>query len=142
MYYNIWDSVGFLIGRTQRPLKNLFMQRLKKFGITPEQWLLMAHLSATDSITATALSELSMKDKPYTTRLLDGLEAKGYICRHENPDDKRSVVISLTSQGSDLKQYIIPILIQVDNEVIRHMSEEEVLLLRKLLNKLYDGFKL
>lgn len=139
MDYHVWDSIGFLVGRTQRPLKNLFMQQLKQFGITPEQWLLLAHLSLQEGITVTALSELSMKDKPYTTRLLDGLEAKGYICRQVNPDDKRSVVISLTAQGVELKQNVTPILIQLDKAIISHMTAEEVLCLRKLLDKLYNG---
>ncbi|MFI6297803.1 MarR family winged helix-turn-helix transcriptional regulator [Nonomuraea sp. NPDC050790] len=44
-------------------------------------------------------AELST-DKPYTTLMVDDLEARGYVTRSVSPDDRRIKIVTLTPEGT------------------------------------------
>lgn len=138
---NELNTIGFLISRTQSNLQKRFLQKLKMYGVTPEQWVLFARISEEEGISLTELSKISLRDKPYTTRLVDKLKDRGLIRREESQSDKRSSLIFLTEQGIELRNEILPIIKQLNQWVIGTMSEEEVMHLTFLLNKLYDHVK-
>ncbi len=138
---NALDTIGFFISRTQSKLQKLFLQKLKPYGVTPEQWVLFARLSEKEGISPTDLSKTSLRDKPYTTRLIDKLEDKGLIRREESQNDKRSSLIFLTEKGGEIRKEILPIIAELNQWVMATISEEEVRQLKFLLNKLYDHVK-
>lgn len=141
MMINSLDTIGFFISRTQSKLQKIFLQKLTPYGVTPEQWALFARLSEKEGISPTNLSKTSLRDKPYTTRLIDKLEDKGLIRREENQNDKRSSLIFLTEQGGKLRKEIFPIIAELNQWIMEPMSEEEVMQLKFLLNKLYNHVK-
>ena len=138
---NALDTIGFFISRTQSKLQKLFLQKLKPYGVTPEQWVLFARLSEKEGISPTDLSKTSLRDKPYTTRLIDKLEDKGLIRREESQNDKRSSLIFLTEKGGEIRKEILPIIAELNQWVMATISEEEVRQLKFLLNKWYDHVK-
>lgn len=141
MKYDALDTIGFYISRTQSKLKKRFIQRLRPYAITPEQWVLFARLSKAEGISLTDLSKISIRDKPYTTRLIENLEEKGIIRREECQTDKRSSLIFLTKQGDELRQEILPIVDELNHWSMEPLSEEEVRQLKFILNKLYNHVK-
>ena len=141
MKNDLLDTVGFFISRTQSKLQKRFLQELKPYGVTPEQWALFARLSETEGISLTDLSNTSLRDKPYTTRLIDKLEQRGLIRREESQDDKRSSLIFLSKQGGELRQEILPIVAELNQWVMETLTEDEVQQLKCLLNKLYEQVK-
>jgi MarR family transcriptional regulator for hemolysin len=141
MVIDVLDTIGFFISRTQSKLQKLFLHKLKPYGFTPEQWVLFARLSEREGISPTELSQISLRDKPYTTRLIDKLEANGLIRREESQNDKRSSLIFLTEKGGELRNKILPIIAELNQMILNPMSEEEVRQLKFLLNKLYDHVK-
>ncbi|WP_312197479.1 MarR family winged helix-turn-helix transcriptional regulator, partial [Anaerospora hongkongensis] len=102
--YILNDAISFIISRTYSKMKNLFLKELKKYGITLEQWVLLAQLSEKEGISPTDLSLVSLRDKPYTTRLIDRLAENGLIFKEESKVDKRSLLIYLTQQGAEIKK--------------------------------------
>jgi len=138
---DVLDTIGFFINRTQSNLHKRFLQQLKPYGVTPEQWVLFARLSEKEGISLTDLSQTSLRDKPYTTRLIDKLEDRGLVRREESQNDKRSSLIYLTKEGNELRKKILPLIAELDRWVIGAMSEKEVSTLKFLLNKLYGHIK-
>lgn len=56
-----------------------------------------------------SLNELAAElflDKSTTSRVVDGLEKKGYAVRKENPESRRSILVEATREGADLKARI------------------------------------
>ncbi|MCE5285374.1 MAG: MarR family transcriptional regulator [Pelosinus sp.] len=135
------DTVGFFISRTQSKMQKKFLQKLKPYGVTPEQWALFAMLSEKEGISLTDLSRTSLKDKPYTTRLIDRMGKNGYIRREESQDDKRSCLIFLSKKGGELRNEILPIINELNQKVMETLTEDEVKQLKFLLNKLYEQVK-
>lgn len=141
MSYELADAVSFLLSRIQSRIKNIFLKKLKQYQITPEQWVLLARLSEQEGISLTELSYVSLRDKPYTTRLIDKLADHKLIFKEESPDDRRSTLIYLTWQGAKMKEEIIPVAEEINEWLIADMKKEEVEQLKSLLHKMYENIQ-
>lgn len=141
MNYILTDAISFLISRTYARMKNIFLKKLKKYGVTPEQWVLLAKISEKEGISPTELSLVSLRDKPYTTRLIDKLAENDLIFKEERQNDRRSSLIYLTKRGVKIKKEIIPIADEMNEWLVEGMDEEEVAKLKSLLHKMYDNIQ-
>lgn len=141
MSYILDDAISFLMSRIQARMKNIFLKKLKKYRITPEQWVLLAKLSEQEGISPTELSLISLRDKPYTTRLIDKLAENKLIIKEECQNDRRSSLIYLTKQGAEIKEEIIPIADEINEWLVENMDEKEVEQLKILLHKMYDNIQ-
>lgn len=141
MTYILTDAISFLLSRTYSRMKNIFLKKLKKYGITPEQWVLLAKISEEDGISPTDLSLVSLRDKPYTTRLIEKLEENGLIFKEESKSDRRSALIYLTKRGAEIKKEIIPIADEINEWLVENMDENEVRVVKDLLHKMYANMQ-
>lgn len=139
--YILNDAISFILSRTYSKMKNLFLKELKKYGITLEQWVLLAQLSEKEGISPTDLSLVSLRDKPYTTRLIDRLAENGLIFKEESKVDKRSLLIYLTQQGAEIKKEIIPLADKINEWLVENMDEQEVKSLKVLLHRMHSNIQ-
>ncbi len=51
--------------------------------------------------TVRGLAEAMQVSKPAVSRAVDRLEAVGYVARQDDPSDRRSVLVKLTTGGQD-----------------------------------------
>jgi len=88
-------SVGFLINDVARLLRRNFNRRVQSLGLTQAQWRAIAHLSRNEGITQVELADL-LEIQPITlTRLVDRMEAAGWVERRTHPLDRRAVHLYL-----------------------------------------------
>jgi len=74
--------------------------------------------------------------KQATNYLLGGLERLGYLIREEDPEDKRSKRISLTTRGEAAARNIRETVRQVETELEQELGAKDFARLRKLLVEL------
>ena len=106
------SNIGGLLGKSSRLLANRFNSDLVALGLTVEQWSLLALLWDTDHQTQKALQVALLKDKASINSLLRYLIQNGFVSKIQNPEDKRSFIVSLTTQGQEIKEQSIPLAIQ------------------------------
>ncbi|WP_196605469.1 MarR family winged helix-turn-helix transcriptional regulator [Pectinatus haikarae] len=140
MLYEI-DTIGFFISRAQANLRKRFLKNLRSYDITPEEWVLFVRLSEEVGISLTDLSKTSLRDKPYTSRLIDKMEKKGLIRKEESQNDKRSSLIYLTEKGAISREEINLVIIELNRWEMEVFSKKEIEELKFLLNKLYEHVK-
>ncbi|CUH97256.1 hypothetical protein P22_3383 [Propionispora sp. 2/2-37] len=139
MKFTLDDSFGFILNRTNTKLKNELSQRFKEYNVTPEQWAVLNRLWEQDGITPKELSESIFKDKPNTNRILEKLQMKELIVRKPHPVDKRAYQIFLTERGWALREQLIPIVIQLLEELTEGIEEHKVIEMKILLNQIYKN---
>lgn len=71
---------------------------------------IMSCLWNEQGISQQVLAERTAKDKACLTSLMTNLERKGYVCRRENPKDRRNKLVYLTEEGEAFRQWIAPTL--------------------------------
>jgi MarR family transcriptional regulator, transcriptional regulator for hemolysin len=85
-----------LLTETQSIMGRLFAHRAKDLGLTRPQWRVIGRLNRHNGMTQAALSELTGIAPSPLGKVVDQLEAKGYIERRNDPDDRRVNRLHLT----------------------------------------------
>lgn len=120
------------------------MQRLLKnnnAGITFEMLQIMSCLWSEQGVSQQTLAERTAKDKACLTNLMLNLERKGYVCRKENPNDRRNKLVYLTEEGEKFHQWIAPILKEYYQGLEEKLGKEKLQLTEKLLKELQDAIE-
>ncbi len=89
--------------------------------------------------TAGELARNMSYDPGAMTRLLDRLENKGLLRRVPSASYRRSLVLELTTAGSDLRPKILAAIMKVNNNLLRGFSREEVTVLESFLRRMLDN---
>ena len=76
-------------------------------------------------------------DRVSSKRLLDKLEAKGWVKRQRSREDRRRHQIDLTPQGKTLLKQLWPKILQHEAEVCQRLSSQEIPTSLRLLEKIY-----
>lgn len=141
MFYDLNDSLGFLLNRTNTRMKNNLLHKFKDYNVTPEQWGVLNCLWVQDGISPKNISKLTSKDQPTTVRILAKLEDKGLILRKTNPEDNRSFSILLTKKGQELKNLLIPLAYEVLNKAAVGIEENKMAITKEVLNQVYKNLE-
>lgn len=134
-YSIIEESLGYLISITGQRYKNEAWRRLRSFGITLEQWLVLNSLAMDEGICQRELAQRIDKEQPNTTRILDNMERKELIRRSPDPSDRRAFLVFLTEKGKCFLEELLPVAQQLRDESIKGFSESEIKIARELLQK-------
>ena len=91
-------NFGFLLNDVARLLRTAYDRRIRKLGLTRAQWWVLTHLYRGDGVSQTELAETLEIEKPTLGRLLDRLEAKGWVRREHDARDRRVWRVHLTDE--------------------------------------------
>ena len=134
------SNIGGLLGKSSRLLANRFNSDLVALGLTVEQWSLLALLWDKDHQTQKALQVALLKDKASINSLLRYLIQNGFVTKIQNPEDKRSFIVSLTTQGQAIKAQSIPLAMQnigyATQDIDKHDLEITVKTLQHIIKNL------
>ena len=88
------DALGFNIYRVSLLFRRELIRALADLHMTPEQWQIMITLWTTKkSLNQTQIVNLTMKDKPTVSRIIQRLERDGWVLKTGSEDDKRVTLI-------------------------------------------------
>jgi DNA-binding MarR family transcriptional regulator len=91
-------NFGFLLNDVARLMRTAYDRRIRKLGLTRAQWWVLTHLYRSNGVTQTELAETLEIEKPTLGRLLDRLEAKGWVRREHDDSDRRVWRVHLTEE--------------------------------------------
>jgi MarR family transcriptional regulator for hemolysin len=91
-------NFGFLLNDVARLMRTAYDRRIRKLGLTRAQWWVLTHLYRSNGATQTELAEILEIEKPTLGRLLDRLEAKGWVKREHDAKDRRVWRVHLTDE--------------------------------------------
>jgi DNA-binding MarR family transcriptional regulator len=91
-------NFGFILNDVARLMRTTFDRRVRSLGFTRSQWWVLNHLFRNDGVTQSELAEILEVEKPSLGRLLDRMEAKGWVRREEHANDRRAKRVYLTEE--------------------------------------------
>ncbi len=98
------DQVCFALYAASRAVTSTYRPLLEPLGLTYPQYLVLLVLWERGEITVKDLGEALRLDSGTLSPLLKRLESAGLVTRRRNASDERSVVISLTEHGAQLRR--------------------------------------
>lgn len=130
---------GKLSSAISRRLHRVF--RDEGIEVTPEQWTVMYYLWSRDGVTQQELCNLTFKDKPSMTRLIDNLEKLNCVIRVPSKRDRRINIIKLTDKGKGLETVTKPVVLGVIREALHTMSQEDIEVACRVLLCIFDNLR-
>ncbi|MGN6351818.1 MAG: MarR family winged helix-turn-helix transcriptional regulator [Parafilimonas sp.] len=118
--------------RLQKNLRNAGID------ITIEQWTVLYHLWKEDCLSQQELCNRTYRDKPSITRLIDNLEKQKLLKRASHKNDKRINLVCLTDAGRALQNVTLELANQTMDEALQDVKKEEIEIVKRVLQKVYD----
>lgn len=134
-------EIGFYIDRTYKVVRQDLINAFKQnnIPITPEQWILLSKL-ADASLYQSELANLSFKDKPTVSRIIDLLVSKNWVERKPDDQDGRRFIISLTEKGRDVLRSAWPLVKASREKAWKNITRDEYDSLVNVLNKVFESY--
>ena len=131
-------SLGYLAGIASRLLSNTLGKRFQEAGIemTAEQWGAIIVLLNGGSMTQGQLGERLRLERSSVSRLVDGLERRGWIVRTKSPGDGRHKLVSTTPMALETAERCEVIARAALKDAQRGMTEDEQLVCRSFLARI------
>ena len=132
------DTIIYSIDKIIKGLKSELKNKLEtlNIGITGEQFIVLDTISGTPNIYQQQLSEIIMKDKSNTNRILKILEEKGLITKkYGNVNNRLVYFLHVTPKGKKIVDDNMPKIKQFITDIFTNIDNSEIEILHKLSNK-------
>ncbi|MGF2614690.1 MarR family transcriptional regulator [Rossellomorea vietnamensis] len=98
------NQICFLLYAASREMTKQYKTLLEDLDVTYPQYLVLLLLWEHESLTVKGMGEKLFLDSGTLTPMLKRMEEQGLLVRERSIEDQRSVSVTLTSQGQNLKQ--------------------------------------
>ncbi len=136
--HNLGITLLFELYRISRFVR-LLEGSAKKYGLTSGQFNTLFILDRAGELPIKKLIEYQRTTSGNITVILKNLYDRGLVRKRENPDDRRSVLISLSDEGKQLLDSILPEHLEYCKKTIENLKPEEMQTLHKILKKVGTG---
>jgi DNA-binding MarR family transcriptional regulator len=138
-----FDSYSYLLDRTARRVKGYAQQKFASgnFDITVDQWLILKSLDNDKYLKQKELAEITGKDNPTLTRIIDLLCKKGLTERVTHKEDRRSFTVHLTTAGTARLSELSPRVNEIRMKAWENLTEQDYEQLKMILNKIYQNLE-
>lgn len=112
-------------------------------GLKPSEMGLLMHVlgHCSGESGGAKVSELSSRmhvTSPSVTQLVTSLEERGLVTRRMDPEDRRSVLVSLTDKGREITAQAEAHFLAMLSGVVEHLGQEKSLMLANLMGEVFD----
>ena len=127
------ECINFLLSTAQHNVFQYLSVKLSSLGITPSQYSVLSCLWGRSHATPKQLAEILGIETSTVSGLLDRLQKNGLIDRIVNSEDRREVQVIATQKGRDLEKPVTVIIDDMNKEVLKTFTQDEVDKLKSML---------
>ena len=141
MLQNYNKAYFFKIDTTIKRIRNYMQRGLTDAAIdlTVDQWVVLDHLSLNRGISQIELGNITFKDPPTMTRILDLLVKKELVIRCNSSSDRRKFTIDLTDKGKEVHRKANEIITDVRKQAWSNLNEGDYETLVKIMDTIYSN---
>lgn len=136
-----FSTYSYLLDRTARKVKQYAQRRFNaaNYDITVDQWIIIKSLYSNNDLNQSQLAEITDKDHPTLTRIIDLLCKKGLTERQIQPNDRRCFVIHLTELGKQRVAEWTPQMAEIRMKAWQNLTEGDYKDLKRILDTIYKN---
>jgi DNA-binding MarR family transcriptional regulator len=127
---------GYLLARLGEASRRRFHRALEPEGLHPRHFGVMTMVAAHPGMSQQQLHEKTAIDPSSMVAVIDELEARGLAERRPDPNDRRTRMIFLTTQGQETLERVRGLAAQLQREFFGALTAEELGTLHALLRRL------
>ena len=127
-----------MISDIARLLRIEFDRRAKKLGLTRPQWLLLSRLHRHPGLSQSELAVMLEVEKATAGRMIDRLEANGWVKRRTEPGDRRVRRVYLTAEAEREHKRMWPVAEATVDDALADLSAQDSKRLYELLSRVKE----
>lgn len=135
---NLNLSTLVVFTRAEQKIHKMEYETMKVGGLTSSQFAVLEALYNKGDLRICEIIEKILTTSGNITVVIKNLEKDELISKYPDPEDKRSMIISLTDKGRKIMDDIFPRYVENINEIFSILTIEEKLELKKILKKFKD----
>ena len=116
---------GHLIRRLQQMAVAVFMQETDAYGLTPVQYSVLQGIENASGIDQKTLARSIGFDTSTIGSVIDRLEVRGWVKRNSSPEDKRVRLLTLTEEGHQLLEAVVPSMLLAQERMLDPLSKKD-----------------
>ena len=132
---NTEDFIGAVIADVARLLRTAFDRRVRTLGITRAQWLVLTRLHRHPGASQSELADMMEVERASAGRMIDRLEANGWVERRAQNGDRRVKRVYLTPEAERVHRRIWRVAEATVSDALVDLSAREGAQLRALLGR-------
>ena len=117
-----------------RHVSQFYDQQLAPFGLTLNQYTILARLAVLGAAPITEVAQDLVMDRTTLTRILKPLQAAGLLTQKPSDSDRRSQCLSLTSRGEQVFALATPAWAAAQARYEQEVGASQAAALRQLLH--------
>ena len=133
------ECINFLLTNAQHNVFRYLSKRLSEYDITPIQHGVLSCLMGKSYDTPKHLAENLSLETSTISGILDRMQKKGLIDRVVNKEDRREVQVRITEKGRELEDKIGIIIDEVNAEVLKNFTDDEIAYIKNSLRTIASG---
>jgi MarR family transcriptional regulator for hemolysin len=132
---NTDDYIGVVISDVARLIRTAFDRRVRELGITRAQWLLLTRLHRNPGVSQSELADLMEVERASAGRMIDRMEANGWVERRARDGDRRVKRVYLTEEAERVHRQIWRVAEETVEGALSDLSATEAAQLMRLLGR-------
>lgn len=116
-YLTLDQQLCFALAVASRSIISLYRPLLEPLGLTHPQYLVMVALWQSEPLSVREVSQLLQLEPPSVSPVLKRLQQAGLIERHRDTTDERSVRLTLTAKGRDLREQAVAVPLAIVDQI-------------------------
>jgi DNA-binding MarR family transcriptional regulator len=131
----------FKIDTTIKKIRNALQKQFNDagFDLTVDQWVVLDHIARNPGISQNTLSEITTKDAPTVTRIIDLLSQKGLAERRMADTDRRKFLVFLTDAGQVKYNDVLPVVSAMRRKGWGNLSDDDYQHFVKIMDSIYQN---
>jgi DNA-binding MarR family transcriptional regulator len=130
------SNISWLLADASRLIRKLADRRLGGVGLTRAQWQALGNLRRLGPMTQATLAEIMEVETATIARLIDRLEAAGWIERKTEAQDRRVKLVTMTEKATSIMDEVSIIGQNLRDDMLVDLSPEELETLIATLSKI------
>lgn len=134
-------SIGFNLSWIARMLRTRFDARARALGLTRAQWTMMLSIRMREGATQSEIASGLEINSVTAGRIIDRLEASGWIERRPDPGDRRVNRLHLTADVAPMLSRLSDIGREEEAVTLKGLSPDELAMLTAVLDRIIGNMK-
>ena len=130
---NFRNNVAFIIAKAHQQAQSLLKAKLKDFGLTPVQCLVLESLWEEEGLSIGEVSRRLALDTATLAGVLDRMVVAGWVQREVDAADARVTRVNLTDKADAITAELAMTIELTNNQLLSKFSLEEKLLFKRFL---------
>jgi DNA-binding MarR family transcriptional regulator len=135
----IEGRIGYELVQLCRAHRNRAEELLNPLGLHTGQEMTLFLLWEEEGQTHSQLAERMCVEPPTASKMLQRMEAAGFLVRRTDPEDARISRVYLTEHGRSLKEPTLDAWNCLEEETLNGLTETEQALLRRMLRQMHSN---